>query len=85
MSPELLQIQPILQAFLAVLKGMLTVRYLALDGHFVNYPSAWMVLQTGLQLVSKFRSDAALYEPFTASIAGMVPTRNMETWWMFAT
>jgi putative transposase len=64
LSPELLRIQPILQAFLAVWRGVLAVRYLVMDGHFGNYPSAWMVLQTGLQYVSKLRSDAALYEPF---------------------
>lgn len=73
LSPELLRVQPILQAFLAVLRGVLTVRYLVLDGHFGNYPSAWMVLQTGLQLVSKFRSDAALYEPFTGKYCGHGP------------
>jgi putative transposase len=73
LSPELLRIQPILQAFLAVLKGVLKVRYLVMDGHFGNYPSAWMVLQTGLQLVSKFRSDAALFEPFTGKYCGHGP------------
>lgn len=73
LSPELLRIQPILQAFLAVLKGILAVRYLVMDGHFGNYPSAWMVLQTGLQLVSKFRSDAALYEPFAGKYCGHGP------------
>ena len=73
LSPELLRIQPILQACLAVLKGVLMVRYLVLDGHFGNYPSAWMVLQTGLQLVSKFRSDAALFEPFTGQYGGHGP------------
>jgi putative transposase len=73
LSPELLRMQPILQAFLAVLKGVLTVRYLVMDGHFGNYPSAWMVLQTGLQLVSKFRSDAALFEPFTGKYRGRGP------------
>jgi putative transposase len=73
LSPELLRIQPILQTFLSVLKGVLTVRYLVMDGHFGNSPSAWMVLQTGLQLVSKFRSDAALYEPFTGEYCGYGP------------
>jgi putative transposase len=73
LSPELLRIQPILRAFLAVLKGVLTVRYLVMDGHFGNYPSAWMVLQTGLQLVSKIRSDAALFEPFTGKYCGHGP------------
>jgi putative transposase len=70
LSPELLRIQPVLQAFLAVLKGILAVQYLVLDGHFGNYPSAWMVLQTGLHFVSKLRSDAALYEPFTGKYGG---------------
>jgi len=70
LSPELLRIQPVLQAFLAVLKGVLAVQYLVLDGHFGNYPSACLVLQTGLQFVSKLRSDAALYEPFTGIYGG---------------
>ncbi len=69
LGPELLRIQPVLQAFLAVLKGVLAVQYLVMDGHFGNYPSAWMVVQTGLQFVSKLRSDAALYEPFTGKQA----------------
>jgi putative transposase len=70
LSPELLRIQPVLQAFLVILKGVLAVQYLVMDGHFGNYPSAWMVLQTGLQFVSKLRSDAALYEPFTGTYCG---------------
>ncbi len=70
LSPEVLRIQPVLQTFLAILKGVLAVQYLVLDGHFGNYPSAWMVLQTGLQFVSKLRYDAALYEPFTGKYCG---------------
>lgn len=73
LSLELLRIQPILQAFLAILKGIVTVRYIVLDGHFGNHPSAWMVLQTGLQLVSKLRFDAALYEPFAGKYRGRGP------------
>ncbi len=73
LNPELLRIQPTLQAFLAVLRGVWAVRYLVMDGHFGNYPSAWMVLQTGLQYVSKLRSDAALYEPFTGKYRGRGP------------
>lgn len=70
LSPELLRIQPVLQAFLVIVKGVLAVQHLVMDGHFGNYPSAWMVLQTGLQFVSKLRSDAALYEPFTGTYCG---------------
>ena len=70
LSPELLRIQPVLQAFLVMLSGILAVQYLVMDGHFGNYPSAWMVLQTGLHFVSKLRSDAALYEPFAGKYCG---------------
>ena len=73
LSPELLRIQPVLQAFLAVLAGVLSVHYLVMDGHFGNYPSTWMVLQIGLHFVSKLRYDAALYEPFTGTYRGRGP------------
>jgi putative transposase len=73
LSPELLRIQPVLQAFLAVLAGVLSIHYLVMDGHFGNYPSAWMVLQSGLQFVSKLRHDAALYEPFSGKYRGRGP------------
>jgi len=73
LSAELLRIQPVLQAFLAVLVGFLPIHYLVMDGHFGNYPSAWMVLQTGLHFVSKLRWDAALYGPFTGKYRGRGP------------
>ena len=73
LSSELLRIQPVLQAFLAILKGVLAIPYLVMDGHFGNYPSAWMVLQTGLHFVSKLRYDAALYEPFAGKYCGHGP------------
>ena len=73
LSPELLRIQPVLQAFLLILKGVLAIKYLVMDGHFGNYPSAWMVLQAGLHFVSKLRCDAALYEPFSGKYRGHGP------------
>jgi len=73
LSPELVRIQPMLQAFLKILVGVVRVSYLALDGHFGNYPSAWMVLHAGLHLISKLRHDAALYEPFTGRYSGRGP------------
>jgi hypothetical protein len=73
LSAELLRIQPILQAFLAVLAGVLPISYLVMDGHFGNYPSAWMVVQTGLHFVSKLRWDAALYERFSGKYRGRGP------------
>jgi hypothetical protein len=73
LSAELLRIQPVLQAFLAVVKGVLSISYLVMDGHFGNYPSAWMVVHAGLHLVSKLRYDAALYEPFSGKYGGRGP------------
>jgi len=73
LSPELSRLQPLLQAFLSLLTGVVRVSYLALDGHFGNYPSAWMVMQTGVHLISKLRHDAALYEPFTGKYSGRGP------------
>jgi putative transposase len=73
LSPELLWLQPLLRSFLAVLEGVLSIHYLVMDGHFGNFPSAWMVLQSGMQFVSKLRSDAALYEPFTGKYRGRGP------------
>jgi putative transposase len=69
LSAELLRIQPIL----AVVRGVLSISYLVMDGHFGNYPSAWMVMQTGLHFVSKLRHDAALYEPFSGKYRGRGP------------
>lgn len=65
LTPELLRIQKSLQSLLETIKGLVILKYVALDGHFGNYPSAFMVRQTGLHLISKMRSDAALYLPFT--------------------
>jgi putative transposase len=62
-----------LQAFLVILKGVLSISYLVMDGHFGNYPSAWMVVQTGLHFVSKLRWDAALHEPFSGKYRGRGP------------
>lgn len=73
LSAELLRIQLILQAFLVILKGALSISYLVMDGHFGNYPSAWMVVQTGLDFVSKLRQDAALHEPFRGKYRGRGP------------
>jgi hypothetical protein len=64
LNPELVRIQKSLQSLLDTIKGKISLIYVALDGHFGNYPSAYMVRQLGLHLISKMRSDAALYETY---------------------
>jgi putative transposase len=71
LNAELVRLQAMLQAVLRLLSGFLPIRYLVLDGHFGNYPSAEMTRQAQLHLISKLRSDAALFEPFTGKYQGL--------------
>ena len=70
LNPELLRIQSALKSLLATVGTILSLKYVVLDGHFGNYPSAFMVRETKLHLISKMRSDAALYPAFDGEYAG---------------
>jgi hypothetical protein len=70
LNAELLRIQKALQSLLETVGTAITLRYVTLDGHFGNYPSAFMVKQANLDLISKMRSDAALYPAFEGEYAG---------------
>jgi len=61
LTPELKRIQEMLKEQLEMLRNWVTVRYLALDGHFGNNPALQMVRQCDLHLISKLRYDAALH------------------------
>jgi len=61
LTPELKRIQAMVQKQLETLKGLVTIRHLALDGHFGNNHALQRVLQCGLHLISKLRCDSALY------------------------
>ncbi len=61
LSPELQRIQRMLQDQLTLMAGTVPLTYLALDGHFGTSPAVQMVRDCGLHLISKLRSDAALY------------------------
>ncbi len=62
LNPEFLRIQAALRHLLKTVGMILSLKYVVLDGHFGNYPSAFMVKGENLDLISKMRSDAALYE-----------------------
>jgi putative transposase len=70
LNPELLRIQTALKNLLETIGTILSLKYVVLDGHFGNYPSAFMVRETKLHLISKMRSDAALYPAFEGEYAG---------------
>ena len=76
LSPELQRIQTWVHALLQVIAGWLPLTYLVLDGHFGNSPACHMAQQCGLQLISKFRSDAALYAPYDGPYQGRGPRRK---------
>jgi hypothetical protein len=61
LTPELKRVQEMVQKQLEMLRIWVTVRYLALDGHFGNNNAVQMVRQCGLHLISKLRYDAALH------------------------
>lgn len=70
LSPELQRIQQMLQKQLQQIAGLISLTYLALDGHYGNHLACQMVQQCGLHLISKLRSDAALYFRYTGAYAG---------------
>ncbi len=70
LTPELLHIQTMVQDQLRLMAGLVPLTYLALDGHFGNKYALHMVRQCKLHLISKLRSDAALYLPYDGPYSG---------------
>src|SRR6266487_5611982 len=75
LSPELSRIQTQIAALLKRIGGVLPLTYLVLDGHFGNAGALQMAKACQLHLISKLRSDSALYLPYTGVYAGRGPRR----------
>lgn len=75
LSPELTRIQRQIRALLERISGVLSLTYLVLDGHFGNAGALQMALACQLHLISKLRSDSALYLPYEGPYAGRGPKR----------
>ena len=73
LNPEFVRIQKMVKALLLQINGVLQPVYLALDGHFGNYPAFLMVRQCGLHLISKLRWDAALCFAYSGPYKGSGP------------
>jgi putative transposase len=73
LNPELLRIQTALPSLLETVGTALSLKYVVMDGHFGNYPSASLVRQAKLHLISKLRSNAALYPAFDGEYRGRGP------------
>ena len=61
LNPELQHIQKMVRTLLETVRGHISLAYLVMDGHFGNHPALQMVRQCQLHLISKLRSDAALF------------------------
>lgn len=69
-NPELERIKRMVQELLKTIADQVQLTYLVLDGHFGNHPALEMVRECCLHLISKLRSDAALYFPCTEPHSG---------------
>ena len=75
LSPELRRIQSQIGALLTRIGGLLPLTYLVLDGHFGNAGALQMARASNLHLISKLRSDSALYLPYDGPYARRGPRR----------
>jgi putative transposase len=76
LSAELLRIQVQIRKALRLIRKRMWVCHLALDGHFGNNAACQMARQLQLHLVSKLRSDAALYAEPTLEQRQAQPRRK---------
>ena len=75
LPPELTRIQTMVGQVLARIGTLVPVTSLVLDGHFGNNHALQMARRCHRQLISKLRSDSALYLPYTGPYAGRGPRR----------
>lgn len=75
LSSELTRIQTQISALLLRIGGLIPLTYLVLDGHFGTNAALQMALSCKLHLISKLRSDSAVYLPYDGPYAGRGPRR----------
>ncbi|WP_425215719.1 transposase [Tumidithrix helvetica] len=67
LTPELLRIKGMIIALLALLRGLIPLSYLVLDGLFGNNNALQMSQQIGLFPISKLRHNSGLYLPYSGT------------------
>ena len=76
LTPELLRIKALIEAWLKLIAGCFPLSYLVLDGHFGNNNTLQMTRQCLLHLTSKLRCDSAWYLPYEGPYVGHGPQRK---------
>lgn len=64
LSSELVRIHELLQSVLKLLRVFVSVKYLALDGHYGHNQAVLMARSNCLELIGKLRKDAVLFEKY---------------------
>lgn len=62
LSPELRRISELLNQTVNLLGRLVGLKYLAMDGYFGHWQAVLMTRSAGLQLISKLRTDAQVFE-----------------------
>jgi len=75
-SSELKQLNEMVQVLLRLLRQFMKVRYLALDGHFGHQQAVLLAQQNELELISKLRRDAVLFEKYDGTYSGRGATKK---------
>lgn len=73
LSPELQRIGTMIGALTQRIAPLVPLTYLLLDGYFGHAAALQMARAQNLHLISKLRTDAALYVPYTGPYAGRGP------------
>jgi DDE superfamily endonuclease len=76
LTPELGRIKSMITALQQRIAAHKALTYLVLDGHFGNHNALHTARECHLHLISKLRSDSALYVPYTGLYAGRGPHRT---------
>ena len=75
LTPELTRIHSMVRQVRERIGTLFPLTYLVLDGHFGHNSALQMARRCQLHLLSKLRSDSALYLPYTGPYAGRGPRR----------
>ena len=70
LSPELMRIDALLKVLIKLIRVFVRVKYIALDGHFGHHQAVLMARENALQLISKLRKDAGVYEKYEGEYRG---------------
>ena len=69
-SAELQRLNALVKRLVQLLRLFVKVKYLVLDGHYAHHQAVLLAQENELELISKMRCDAALYEKYEGEYGG---------------